>query len=854
MKVINRSLPRELKKDIFKYIALLLVIMCGTYIVVACVVCSVSIKEGVSKRYETSYAEDGEFEMFATLSDDVLQGLDDIGVETQEGFYYDYKLQDETTLRIFKNRSRINLIDLDEGELADDSDEICIEKQYANEHGYKVGDNIDVCGSTFVITGIGCVPDYESVIQNVTDPTADHYEFGLGFVTDDAYESLATTDTALKTECYLYFFRYKDKEIEEELKEALKLSQINITEIKDESLINYIAEQDDYLSTYDGDIMELLDGDVFQNILDEANTQLGAVLGVELTENNYEEELDSLIELTEAVDQEQAQHLKELKNKLAEVEEIDISDVKLDNMISFTTRESNSRMGEVLSDISIVEEAALFMGIIIFILVVYIVSIFVSHEIELQSAVIGTLYSMGMSKATIMCHYIMLPTIVTFLGGIIGTIIGVTPRGIGIMLDSLITTYSLPKFDISLPAYVLVYGIVVPPLTAIIVNVIEVNKKLSKKPLELIRQESKHDKVSKLKLKNWKFENAFTLRQFLRERGCAVVIFVRIIISSVMLMMSQYIMVGLGNMRSNIEQDVKFSEMYLLKYPMDKYMDGERGYVYSMTATSTVDGVTKFDVSVLGIQKDSGYFDFNGSVNENEIVVSSSVAIKFGLSRGDSFLLYDETADKTYEFTVSDVVQYSAGLYVFMDIDTMRDMLDQEGDYYNVIFSDKALDIDSGDLYSSISKEDFLSYCDVYVTNMSPMIFVMYFLSVIVFIALLYLMIKIMLDHSEMSISMMSVFGYYNKEIQKFFLNGYFVIFIFAVIVGIPFSHKVMGKKWPQMVDHVAMGLDVTFSPINYILMVGTMILAYIIIISVMRHNLLRRLENNVRATLMTRE
>ena len=353
------------------------------------------------------------------------------------------------------------------------------------------------------------------------------------------------------------------------------------------------------------------------------------------------------------------------------MKEIDISDVKLDNMISFTTRDANPRMGEVLSDISIVEEAGLFMGVIVFVLVVYIISIFVGHEVELQSAVIGTLYSMGMGKATIMMHYIMLPTMVTFLGGIAGTLIGVTPKGIGVMLDSLITTYSLPAFDVSVPVYLLVYGIVVPPLTAVIVNVIALNKRLSKKPLELIRNEGKHDKASKLKLKNWKFEKAFTLRQFLRDRGCAVVIFIGIIITSVMLMMSQYIMVGLGNMRSNIEKDVKYSNMYFLKYPMQKYTEGERGNMYSMTATSVVDGVTKFDVSILGIQENSKYFDFTGSKDEDAIVVSSSVALKFNLSEGDIFKMEDETTDKSYEFKVSKIVQYSAGLYVFMDINSV---------------------------------------------------------------------------------------------------------------------------------------------------------------------------------------
>ena len=47
-----------------------------------------------------------------------------------------------------------------------------------------------------------------------------------------------------------------------------------------------------------------------------------------------------------------------------------------------------------------------------------------------------------------------------------------------------------------------------------------------------------------------------------------------------------------------------------------------------------------------------------------------------------------------YAFTVEDIVPYCVGLTVFMDIDSARELFDEDDDYYNVVMSDHELDIE----------------------------------------------------------------------------------------------------------------------------------------------------------------
>jgi putative ABC transport system permease protein len=296
--------------------------------------------------------------------------------------------------------------------------------------------------------------------------------------------------------------------------------------------------------------------------------------------------------------------------------------------------------------------------------------------------------------------------------------------------------------------------------------------------------------------------------------------------------------VGLTNMGASLEEDLKFQNMYVYKYPDKDYNEGYRGYSKQFTAVSVVDGSTTFEVSLLGIDNDNPYFDFTPTNNSDEITISSSVAIKFQLAEGDTFTLYDDEDDVEYNFTVAEVVPYSAGLYTFMDLDTMLDFLGEDEDTYNVVFSDQDLDVDTDTLYSTITKDNFLSYVDTFVANMSPMIYMMYILSVVIFFAVLYLMLKVMVDHSAFSISMMRVFGYQEREIRHLYLDGNFITFVVSALLSVPISQKVMGKKWPQMVDHVSMGIDVTFSWQNYAVIFATMLVAYLVVSGVLNHKL----------------
>jgi putative ABC transport system permease protein len=166
-----------------------------------------------------------------------------------------------------------------------------------------------------------------------------------------------------------------------------------------------------------------------------------------------------------------------------------------------------------------------------------------------------------------------------------------------------------------------------------------------------------------------------------------------------------------------------------------------------------------------------------------------------------------------------------------MDIDEMRDMMGESDDYYNVVFSDKELDIDPGRIYSITTREDIVKGSSVFTSLMMPMIYVISFASAIIFCVVMYLMMKVMIDRSACNISLIKVFGYKRKEIRKLYLDGNFYIIAIGALICLPLAKLIMNKMFPFMISNVSCGLNVK-APISFFVVTYIVILLLYFIIN----------------------
>lgn len=510
----------------------------------------------------------------------------------------------------------------------------------------------------------------------------------------------------------------------------------------------------------------------------------------------------------------------------------------LSKLMQFLVAKDNIRIGAAADDVIINKMAGLFAGVLLIVLLAYVISVFVVHTIEKESEVIGTLYALGVKRRELLAHYLFLPVVIAFVSGIIGTMIGYSSFGIRTQMQDVYNYFSVPEFAALYEPYLLIYGTLMPPAAAALTNLFVIRRKLKKPALSLIRREQKAAKGREIKLGKLGFVRTFQIRQFFREMRTAFTIFFGMLFSLLVCMISLNCYVLCEHVREDTVADTKYEYMYTYKYPEEAMPEGGEE-AYGVTLKREVLGYN-LDVTLLGIHEDNPYFDAPVSKGQTFVLISEALASKFRLKAGDDLVLEDEENDRSYAFIVDGVVPYSAGIFAFMEIDSMRELMGENEDYYNIVFADHVLDIDSSRLYASSSKGEVEKSANVFMELMWPMIIMLSIVSALLFLVVMYLMLKVMMDRSALSISMMKVFGYRKREIRKLYLNGNLMVVAVSALVGIPLAKVIMDALYPYMVSNVAVNLNLTFSWWMYVGLFASIIVLYFLSMPFLMHKVNR--------------
>ncbi|MDE7288749.1 MAG: ABC transporter permease, partial [Oscillospiraceae bacterium] len=503
-----------------------------------------------------------------------------------------------------------------------------------------------------------------------------------------------------------------------------------------------------------------------------------------------------------------AEGISELQEETDELID-EIFEIDIDNLTEFIEAENNPRIKACAGDVVMNKNIGMFVGIILIALLADVLSVFVINQIQRESSVIGALYALGVKKNDLIMHYIMLPALISLLGGIAGTAIGFTDFAMNSITGDSYSYYSLPVFDTVYPSYLLIYGIVMPPVISAIVNALVINKRLSQTALSLIKNEQNIHIGKEINLGKMGFIRRFQIRQLTREARTSLTVIAGMLFSLLIVMIGINCYVLCQNYKNDSVADAKFEYMYTLKFPEKTVPDSaEACYMESLSKTER--GYT-LDVNIIGIDSDNKYYSVKPEKGKNKVVIGSAAAQKYGLKNGDKLILTDSASDTDYAFTITDTADYAVNLAVFMDIDSMRELFGKDDDYYNVLFSDEALDIDGGRIYAVTTKSDIERSAGVFTELMMPMVIMMTAVSAIIFCAVIFLMMNVMIDRAAFGISLVKIFGFRTNEILKLYLNGNTAVVAVGAIICIPVAKLIMDKLYPNFIANVACGMNIAF-------------------------------------------
>ena len=113
---LNNRFIRDLRDDLGKYVVIALLMIFTIGFVSGFLVADGSMVKAYNESFTKYNIEDGNFRTQKKMNKAQWKSVEELGLHLYELFYREFALENGSTLRVFQNRDRVNLVCLMEGE------------------------------------------------------------------------------------------------------------------------------------------------------------------------------------------------------------------------------------------------------------------------------------------------------------------------------------------------------------------------------------------------------------------------------------------------------------------------------------------------------------------------------------------------------------------------------------------------------------------------------------------------------------------------------------------------------------------------------------------------------------------
>ena len=705
---LNRRILREVRGEFGKYLVIFILMTASIGFVSGFLVADNSMITAYNESFEKYRIEDGNFRPAKKMNKAQRRRVEELGIRVCDNFYRDTPVENGSVLRLFADRTEVNLVCLMSGSMPENPGEAALDRLYARNNGFALGDLIHTEAGDYRITGLVALSDYSTLFSDNNDSMFDSVLFGTGIVTGEEFAGYPS-DTVTP----VYSWKYGEPP---------------------------------------------------------------------LTEKEEKERAEDLMEaLSEEI---------RLKSFLPRY---------INRAITFTGEDMGSDRAMMI-----------ILLYIIIVIMAFVFSITIRNTITKEASVIGTLRASGYTRGELLRHYMAPPLLVTLAGAVLGNILGYTVFRV-MCAWMYYNSYSLPTYVTLWNADAFVLTTVVPMLIMLAVNVLTLSRALSLPPLKFLRRDLSRRKQRRALplLPVLPFFMRFRIRVVLQNLGNYLVLFLGILFANLLLLFGLGLPEVLHNYEDHITRNLLCNYQTILTMPLDTVNESHKlESLFAMmefaegveTENETAE---KFNIHMLettysqyrqeeitlyGIEENSRYVPVD--VSEGKVWVSSAYAEKYYLSPGDTVELKEKYDPDVYHFTIEGIYDYIGGLSLFLSLETLNRTFGDEEDFFGGYFSETEIgDIDPKYIASVIDIEDLTKISRQLDISMGGMMGLVDAFSVLIFLVLMYLLSKIIIEKNAQSISLTKILGYSSGEISRLYIVSTSIAVVLFLILSLPVEY-----------------------------------------------------------------
>ncbi len=445
--------------------------------------------------------------------------------------------------------------------------------------------------------------------------------------------------------------------------------------------------------------------------------------------------------------------------------------------LSYLTAETNHRISTPKA--TIVQYSLITGGILpaLLILVIAIIAVVLGRKVRSEKKHIGTLTALGYRKYEISLHYLwyaLIPGICGEIAGIVLTyaLVESVAGSFFFKLEKLPVHYSIEPLGIILV-------LVLPAAAYASAAFFTASKMLRMNVTDMLNGRSDSGRETHMLVNsNVNFRLKFRLRAIFNNYGRTIVVILGIVVSGMIMATALMMDDSCRNYENKVIDDIgSFSYEYILNYPTDsKDIGGEKLISTTFEVTDSENNIMLTGVEegndMLSLDTTDGLdADLNG-----KYYISSMGAAIFGVEEGDELTVYDTSSLEEYTLEISGIINNRAQSVIYSSAETVTDLLDIDSGLYNIVMSEEELDIDEDLLANTIEKKTMKEMIQNVISGMKSLIWLMVVFGAVICTISVYLMVNMLIEENAVTISMLKVLGYHNREIDRITTNIYHIL------------------------------------------------------------------------------
>lgn len=168
-----------------------------------------------------------------------------------------------------------------------------------------------------------------------------------------------------------------------------------------------------------------------------------------------------------------------------------------------------------------------------------------------------------------------------------------------------------------------------------------------------------------------------------------------------------------------------------------------------------------------------------------DVYLSDGLMNRFKINMGDQISMKDENRDVDYRLrVVGHTDLFATSMAIIMDRKDCNKMVGMKEYYYNGVFTDKKLKVEDKELATIINSSDMKKIAGQFMVNFKNLMPMILSVALVIYLVVMYVLTKTIVDKYKESISYLRIFGYYDKEIEKVFIRvSTIAVAVFLVIL-----------------------------------------------------------------------